>query len=272
MNWDLTTSPENQNSNKKCKKTKAIDLNKIALPDTLQKILAYASIILLFGFILLNSTDNLSYNLILDEKSKLASALLSTLGISLVTLTLSLIGGFLFFLSMKSHNTFLRTLSIVIREVVMGTPLLVMVFLVVYVLGIAIGVNNKLVLSILALSVYMIPYVANTYESAIAVIDEDQYTVMNLYHFTAYQRYRYIILPQMIKPLIPGMLNNLSSIIKGSALLKIVSISEISYVITVISNKNYASIEGYLIMWVMYLIITIPLSIVATILGKRLTK
>lgn len=52
--------------------------------------------------------------------------------------------------------------------------------------------------------------------------------------------------------------------------MKIVSVSEISYVITVISNKSYAAIEGYLVMWVMYLIITIPLSLLASYIGRRL--
>jgi ABC-type amino acid transport system permease subunit len=270
MNWDFHTSQINQKKTKN--NSKRFNIKSLSISQNGQKILAYISIILIFGAILLNATDNLSYNLILEQKAKLISALFTTLAISLITLFFSIIGGFLFFLAMKSKNTFLRTFTIALREIVMGTPLLVMIFLQVYVFGIALGVNNKMVLGILALTAYMIPYVANAYESAGAVIDEDQYTVMNLYHFSTYHRYRYIILPQMIKPLIPGMLNNLSSIIKGSALLKIVSISEISYVITVISNKNYASIEGYLIMWVMYLVITIPLSVAATKLGKRFGK
>jgi len=242
------------------------------LSKTIQKVMAYLLVVIIFVYIILNATDDLSYNLILEQSFKLASALLITLSISLLTLFISMIGGFFFYLAMKSKNIFLKTFTIAIREIVMGTPLLVMIFLIVYVFGIAIGFNNKIILGIIALSAYMIPYVANSYESAGAVIDDDQYTVMNLYHFSTYNRYRYIILPQMIKPLIPGMLNNLSSIIKGSALLKIVSINEISYVITVISNKNYASIEGYLIMWIMYLMITIPLSVSATRLGKRFSK
>lgn len=242
------------------------------LSKTIQKVMAYFLVVIIFVYIILNATDNLSYNLILKQPFKLGSALLITVSISLLTLFISMIGGFFFYLAMKSKNIFLKTFTVAIREIVMGTPLLVMIFLIVYVFGIAIGFNSKIILGIMALSSYMIPYVANSYESAGAVIDDDQYTVMNLYHFSTYNRYRYIILPQMIKPLIPGMLNNLSSIIKGSALLKIVSISEISYVITVISNKNYASIEGYLIMWIMYLIITIPLSVAATRLGKRFSK
>jgi len=237
-----------------------------------QKALAYSILSAFFLFILLTATDNLRYDLILSERQRLGMALLTTLWISLLTLLISMVGGFLFFLAMRSKIPFIKTLSDTLKEIVMGTPLLVMVFLMVYVFGIKMNLHNKMTLGIMALTAYMIPYIANAYETASAVVDKDQYVVMNLYHFNLYERYRYIILPQMIRPMIPAMLNNLSSIIKGSALLKIVSVSEISYIITVISNKNYASIEGYLIMWIMYLIITIPLSLIASSLARRFSS
>lgn len=119
------------------------------------------------------------------------------------------------------------------------------------------------------MTLYMAPYLSNAYDSAIKIIDDEQYTTMTLYHFTEFQKYRYIIFPQMIRPLVPSLINNLSSIIKGSALLKVVSIAEISYVISAISAKNWASVEGYLIMWIAYLLITIPLSLLAQFIGRR---
>jgi His/Glu/Gln/Arg/opine family amino acid ABC transporter permease subunit len=234
-----------------------------------QKGAAYALIASAFLAILFFATDSLRYDLIISEKTRLINSLLVTLYVSLATLVISMAGGFLFFLALRSKNTFLKTVTDILKEIVMGTPLLVMVFLVVYVFGTKVGMHDKLTLGIVALTLYMIPYNANAFASASAVIDNDQYTVMDLYHISLYKRYRYIILPQMIKPMIPLMLNNLSSIIKGSALLKIVSVSEISYVITVISNKNYASIEGYLVMWVMYLMITIPLSLLSSYFGRK---
>lgn len=254
--WDSNTSSTNQNKNSKNS-------------QFIQKILAYAIVIAGFAIILFTATDNLRYDLVLKETNLLLSALFTTLWVSVVTLIISMISGFMFFISMNSKNTFLRTLTNLMKEIVMGTPLLVMIFLVVYVLGIRLGINEKLALGIMALTFYMTPYIANAYQTASAVVDEDQYTVMSLYHFNGWQKYRYVIIPQMVKPLIPSMINNLSSIIKGSALLKIVSVSEISYIITVISNKNYAAIEGYLVMWVMYLIITIPLSLLAGYVGRR---
>lgn len=88
-----------------------------------------------------------------------------------------------------------------------------------------------------------------------------------LLYTTDYPRY-HLILDE--KTMLPALINHLSGIIKGTALLKIVSVPEISYVLTVISSKNWASVEGYLVMWMMYLIITIPLSVLAQLIGRRL--
>lgn len=235
-----------------------------------QNIAALLLFVGLIIYILCTTTDNPRYHLILDQKGLLLKGLWSTLYISVITLILCLFFGFLFYLMMKSRIQMVKAVAVIFKEIVMGTPLLVMVFLAVYVLGDMIHISNKTVLGIIALTLYTSPYVANSYASAIEIIDKDQYVVMELYHFSGFQKYRYIIFPQMIRPLMPSVINSLSSIIKGSALLKIVSVSEISYVITVISSKNWASIEGYLVMWIMYLMITIPLSILAQYIGGRL--
>lgn len=221
---------------------------------------------------LLFTMENPRYDLIFENTSVLLNAMLNTLAISGVTLVFSMILGFVLFLMMRSRVEFLKAIAVVFKEIIMGTPLLVMVFLGVYVLGDLVHISNKTVLGIIALTLYMSPYLTNAYETAVAVITDDQYTVMNLYHFSGFQKYRYVIIPQMIKPLIPSIINNLSSIIKGSALLKVVSVSEISYVITVISAKNWAAIEGYYVMWLSYLIITIPLSLLAQYIGRRVEK
>ena len=226
-------------------------------------------VVVILIYLIFFSIENLNFKIFLSEKDKLISALLSTLFISLVTLCISVIGGFSFYILLHAKNYYIRYLSQIIREVIIGTPLLVMVFLVVYVFGIRVNITNKQALGIIALSIYMIPYIANSFESAIEVITEKQFIVMELYNFNFFEKYIYVIFPQIIKPFLPSMLNNLSNIIKGSALLKIISVSEIAYVITVISNKTYASIEGYLIMWVMYLMITIPLSLLAKFFAKR---
>ncbi len=228
--------------------------------------------VVLIGLALAFTTDNPRYDLILEEKSQLTKAFFSTLFISIVALIGTLIFGFILFMMMRSKIVVLRAISVVFNEIIMGTPLLVMIFIVVYAFAQLVNLEDKLLLGTIALILYNSPYVANAYETTAAVVDDDQYVVMDLYHFKWWQKYIYIIIPQMIKPFIPSLINNLSSVIKGSALLNIISITEITYITTVISMKNWAVIEGYYVMWIMYLIITIPLSLLAKYLAKRLSK
>lgn len=237
----------------------------------IQNIAAFGIFAALILYILFHTTDNPRYHLILDEWGMLLEALWNTLYISLISLVLCMAAGFLFYLLLNSRIQLIKAIAVIFREIIMGTPMLVMVFLMVYVFGNLIGVSDKVVLGITALTVYTMPYVANSYESAASVIDKDQYVVMELYHFSGVQKYLYVIFPQIAKPMLPALINHLSGIIKGSALLKIVSVPEISYVLTAISSKNWASIEGYLVMWLMYLIITIPLSVLAQYAGRRLS-
>ena len=109
----------------------------------------------------------------------------------------------------------------------------------------------------------------NVFKSAIASIDEEQYLVIEVFGFTKYQKYRYIIFPQILRVLMPPLMNNLSLVIKGSALLNVLSYNELFYTTAVIQSRTYAFVEGYIVMWMLYLIITIPLSNLAKFIERK---
>jgi polar amino acid transport system permease protein len=92
---------------------------------------------------------------------------------------------------------------------------------------------------------------------------------MDLFGFTPWQRYRYIIIPQVVRVLMPPMMNNFSMIIKGSALLNVLSYGELFYAVRVAQSKTFAFVEGYMLMWILYLVITIPLSQVTKYIERR---
>ena len=129
-----------------------------------------------------------------------------------------------------------------------------------FLIGPAFGSRNRTLLGIIALIVYMSPYMMNVFKSAINSIPEEQYLAIDLFGFTNFDKYRYIIIPQVIRILMPPMMNNFSLIIKGSALLNVLAVNELFYQISIIQPVTFAYLEGYIIMWVLYLLITIPLS------------
>lgn len=237
--------------------------------EKIQYILVIVVFTIMIGLALAFTTENPRYDLILSSKGLLMTAFFNTIFISLVSLICALILGFILWVMGRSKIAVLRAISNIFSEIIMGTPQLVMIFLIVYPFGSLIGVNNKLFLGILSMILYNAPYIANAYEATAAVVGSEQYMVMDLYHFKWYQRYRYVILPQMIKPFIPSLINQLSSVIKASSLLNIIAIQEITYITTSVATRSYAIIEGYYVMWIMYLMVTIPLSLIAKYIGRK---
>lgn len=235
--------------------------------------LQYALVIAVFtaiiGLALAFTTDNPRYDLILSSKSLLMNAFFLTVFLSLISLVGALILGFILWVMARSKIIILKAISNVFSEIIMGTPQLVMIFLIVYPLGSFLSIKDKLLLGVVSLILYNAPYIANAYEATASVVSSEQYVVMDLYHFKWHQKYRYIILPQMIKPFIPSLMNQLSSVIKASSLLNVIAISEITYITTSIATRSYAIIEGYYVMWIMYLIVTIPLSLIAKLIARK---
>jgi His/Glu/Gln/Arg/opine family amino acid ABC transporter permease subunit len=223
---------------------------------------------LFFAFLLSRVADVLDFNALRDFIPSILKATAVTVLISVLSLFLSMVLGLWIFLMTESPNSYFRLPAQVYKEIIMGTPLLVLVFVVVYVIGTAFGMRNKLNLGLLSLTLYMSPYMSNIFEGAYNTIGKAQFTIMDFYGFSLLQRYRYIILPQMIKPSIPGLINNLSGIIKGTSILSTIAIGEIFYTTTVFSNRTYRYIEGYFVLWVVYLMITVPLSYLAKYVSR----
>ena len=192
-----------------------------------------------------------------------------TLWVSLVSLVASSTLGFAFYLLSVSRVRYFRAFTDVFTEIIYGTPLLVMIMIMAFVIGPALGTTNRAVMGFIGLVVYMMPYMTNIFRSAIASISSEQYMAMDLFGFTPYQRYRYIIVPQVIRVLMPPLMNNFSLIIKGSALLNVLSYRELFYEITLMTNNTFRFVEGFLLMWGLYLVITIPLSQLTKWIDRR---
>ncbi len=223
-------------------------------------VLAFFTVIAFIVFIVLRQSGSFNLLAYAEYESLILTGLLNTILVSMGALFGSLILGFIFYLFSISKVKYLNAMTDVIREIIYGTPLLVLVVITAFVIGPAFGTYQRNALGIGALIIYMTPYMMNVYQSAFSSISQEQYMAMDLFGFTPSQRYRYIIIPQVVRILMPPMMNNFSMIIKGSALLNVLMFEELYYAIFIAQSRTFAFVEGYLILWILYLVITIPLS------------
>ncbi|MCK7487585.1 MAG: ABC transporter permease subunit [Bacillus subtilis] len=195
-----------------------------------------------------------------------------TIFISVLTLLFSTVLGFVLYLLTKSKLLFLRYIASIFNEIVFGSPTIVFFLVVYYFIGVPLGLTNRLVVGVVAFGLYMSPYMKNLFVGAMESIDDLQHQAMRVFGFTPTQQYRYIILPQILKLMIPPMIGNLTFIVKGSALLNFIGVQELYNQITTAQSGSYAVVEGYLVMFVLYLLITIPLIRVTKYFEKRVTS
>ena len=196
--------------------------------------------------------------------------LMNTLYVSVISLVGSLILGFIMYLLSISKSLFFRALVDVFTEIIYGTPLLVMIVLMAFLIGPAFGNFNRPFLGITGLILYISPYMKNVFQSSFCSIPKEQYMAMDLFGFTGWQRYQYIIIPQVIKVLMPPLMNNFSIIVKGSALLYVLAYAELYYAINIVQSRTFLFVEGYILLWGLYLLITIPLSQLSKWLERKL--
>ena len=231
--------------------------------------LAILTILLFVLFIIYRQDSSFSFEPFYPYSNLILEGILNTILVSLIALVGSMILGFILYILQISKIKYFNALVDVFTEIIYGTPLLVLIIIMAFLIGPAFNSYRRDLFGVIALVIYMSPYMKNVYKSAFSSISKEQFLAMDLFLFTPYQRYRYIIIPQVTRILMPTLMNNFSMIIKGSALLNLLSFAELYYVINVAQSKTFAFVEGYLLMWALYLMLTIPLSQLTKYVERR---
>jgi polar amino acid transport system permease protein len=196
---------------------------------------------------------------------------LLTLYISIASLFFSMFTGFVLYLASVSKLPFFRYVGRIFDEIVFGSPLIVFIIAMYYFIAIPMGISNRLNVGILAFSLYMAPYMKSVLLGAMESIDANQYQAIQVLGFSKTQAYRYIIIPQILKVIFPPLIGNLTFIIKGSSLLSVIGVKELYFAIDRIQANLLLYVEGYLLMFITYLLMTIPLVALSRWIEKKVS-
>jgi polar amino acid transport system permease protein len=195
---------------------------------------------------------------------------LLTILASLASLILSSLVGLGVALSRRSSLLPLRSLALLYVEVVRGTPLLVQILFLFYVVANGIGLENRLIAGILILSLFSGAYLAEMIRAGIESIPSSQLESARAIGFTPVQIYRFVIAPQALRQILPALAGQFASLIKDSSLLSIIGLSEFTMAAQQVNSATYQTFASYLPLALGYLILTLPISLLSRLLEKRL--
>ncbi|MBA3534283.1 MAG: amino acid ABC transporter permease [Ardenticatenales bacterium] len=200
-----------------------------------------------------------------------------TLYITVVAFLAAVAIGLIAGLGRISQNFVLRNLATLYIEFVRGVPTLVLISTVAFV--IVPGVANLLGIqtprdqtprAIAALAVIYGAFLAEVFRAGIESIPPGQMEAARSLGMTHFQAMIYIILPQAIRNMLPALGNDLIAMLKDSSLVSVLAVREITQEARLYSGSTFRFSETYLILTLLYLIMTIILSLLLQWYQRRL--
>lgn len=199
---------------------------------------------------------------------RLIQGLFFTFRISGVSLVLALAVGLATALLRLSSSFMGRVLSRVYLETIRNTPLLVQIYLMYFVIGPIFGLG-RFGSAVLALTLFEGAYMSEIFRAGISSLHKGQWEAAHSLGLSSYYTYRDVILPQAVRRILPPLTGQVITLIKNSALVSIVSLSDLALQAKIIAADTFLTFEIWFTAAAIYLVITIALSTVAYYLERR---
>jgi len=182
----------------------------------------------------------------------LLAGLLTTLRVCALAAVIALIAGLALALLLRARHLVVRAAARAYVEVMRGTPILVILFLLYY--G---GPSFGLVLDaepvgIVGLGFYGAGYFAEIFRAGFESIPKGQIEAARMVGLSPRQIVYRIQIPQMLGLVVPPAVNQIIILVKESAVLSIITVAELTKNATQMANETFAVVEPYLAVAVLY--------------------
>ena len=177
--------------------------------------------------------------------------------------------GLILALSRVQAARFLKAPAALYVEVMRGTPLLVQILFIYFVLpyfGIYLPAFTS---GVIALTLNSAAYISEIFRAGILSIDVGQMEAARSLGMTYAQAMRRIILPQTFRRVVPPLTNEAIALLKDSSLVSVIGLTELARTGQELASRYAAPLTIWPVVAVFYLILTFPLTRVAEYLERR---
>jgi general L-amino acid transport system permease protein len=121
-----------------------------------------------------------------------------------------------------------------------------------------------------ALVLYTATHIAEIVRGSIQAVDRGQVEASEALALNAFQRYRFVILPQAMRIAFPPLINQFLNFSKNSSLAVAIGFGEMTSIISNLNGQSLPAPQLILILMVMYLVISLSLSLIGNTINRRL--
>ena len=205
---------------------------------------------------------------------ELGTGMLITTEIFVLTLVFSLPLGMVLAFGRMARLKVLSFLTKLYISIMRGTPLMLQLIVVYfapyYVFGMKISKSYRMIAVILAFVLNYAAYFAEIFRGGIIGVSKGQYEASKALGLTGIQTMRYVIVPQMIRTVIPPIANETIVLVKDTALASSIALIDLLKAAQRAVNRDMR-VSPYLVAALFYLVITLILTFGFNYVEKRLS-
>ena len=169
------------------------------------------------------------------------------------------------------RNGLLNRIATVYVEVIRGIPLIVQLFFIYYAMGQFLKLEGTFS-AILALSICYGAYLGEIFRAGIQSISRGQMEAALALGLNRGQAFRLVVLPQTVRVILPAIGNEFIALLKDSSLVSMLALTDLMQRGRQYATKTFSYFEAYVIVALIYLVITLFLSRLVGLLEERLQK
>ena len=225
----------------------------------------------------MNFFDKLHETFVVDDRWQyLTNGLKITLLVTFFASFLGIVLGFLIAIVRSTHDKtgklpILNAFSKLYLTVIRGTPVLVQLMIIYFVIFASVNVS-KVFVAVMAFGLNSAAYVAEIVRSGIMSIDNGQFEAGASLGLNYPKTMIYIILPQALRNILPALANEFIVLLKETSVAGNIALNDLTKGGDIIRSATYEAFLPLIAVALIYLVLVVALSKLVNLLERRLAK
>ncbi|TDK45026.1 amino acid ABC transporter permease [Antarcticimicrobium luteum] len=212
----------------------------------------------------------LDFSVVPDYLDVIFLGALWTIAITVGAALLSFFGGIFFAVIALYAPILIRLPFRGFEWLFMGTPLLLQLFLIYFGL-VQIGIDlPAFVAGVIGLGLHFAVYNSELIQTAIVAVDRGQMEAARTLGLSRGQALRKVVVPQAVRDVIPPIGNNMIALLKDSALVSVIGVTELTLSAQLAIGRTYRPFEFYVIAALFYYVINLGMEAVLRRIERRI--
>lgn len=195
-----------------------------------------------------------------------------TVAVSVSSYLLALCLGLLLGLARTSRFLLVRGAAAAYVQFMRGTPLLLQLFFIYYVLPYGGVILSPFQAGVMGLTLNYAAYMAEVFRAGIAAVPKGQFEAGASLALTNRQLMAFVVIPQALKIVVPPIGNFFVAIFKDSALVSVITMKDLMFTGQILAASTFMHFQIFAMVAVIYLMLSYPAAKAVELLERRLDK